>query len=138
MVYKKYIKRGGKRFGPYYFKTYRAKNGSVKSIYLGRDYKPKPKLDLRLTLVIVLVTLVLAVSYGNYTAFVSLEEGSSETPAEISSETDSDIETGNSEEILSEEVLVEEEIIEENPPEQVPVEELPIEEVNNEFSKHLP
>jgi len=41
MVYKKYIKRGGKKFGPYYFKSVRDKNGKVKSIYLGSNYKEK-------------------------------------------------------------------------------------------------
>ena len=35
MVYKKYISRAGKKFGPYYFKSVRTKDGKVKSVYLG-------------------------------------------------------------------------------------------------------
>jgi len=35
LVYKKYITRGGKKFGPYYFKSVRTPNGKVKSVYLG-------------------------------------------------------------------------------------------------------
>jgi len=35
MVHKRYIKRGGKTYGPYYYKNVRDNNGNVKSIYLG-------------------------------------------------------------------------------------------------------
>lgn len=40
MAYKKYIKRGNKVFGPYYYKSYRSK-GKVKKIYIGgkKEYK---------------------------------------------------------------------------------------------------
>ncbi|MBT6995015.1 hypothetical protein HN953_00115, partial [Candidatus Woesearchaeota archaeon] len=38
MVYKKYIYKKGKKFGPYYFKSIRDKNGSVKSVYLGKKH----------------------------------------------------------------------------------------------------
>jgi len=34
MVYKKYLKKGGKIFGPYYYESYR-QNGKVKKIYIG-------------------------------------------------------------------------------------------------------
>ncbi|MDP2926159.1 MAG: hypothetical protein Q8N99_07315 [Nanoarchaeota archaeon] len=40
MVYKRYIKRNGKLCGPYYYESYRDKNGKVISKYL-KDYKPK-------------------------------------------------------------------------------------------------
>ncbi len=37
MVYKKYIKKGGKTFGPYYYESYR-ENGKVKTRFiLGRN-----------------------------------------------------------------------------------------------------
>ena len=47
MVFKRYIKRDGKTFGPYYFKSYR-ENGKVKKIYIGgekeyRVWKDKEK-----------------------------------------------------------------------------------------------
>jgi len=35
VVYKKYIKRGGKLCGPYYYESIRLKDGSVKNVYLG-------------------------------------------------------------------------------------------------------
>ena len=38
-MYKIYRKRDGKRFGPYYYKTIRIKNGKTKTIYLGRTKK---------------------------------------------------------------------------------------------------
>lgn len=36
MVYKKYIKRRGKLYGPYYYKNIRDKHGRVKNIFLGK------------------------------------------------------------------------------------------------------
>ena len=38
MVYAKYIKRNGKKYGPYYYKSVRTVNGKVKTIYV----KEKP------------------------------------------------------------------------------------------------
>lgn len=38
MVYKKYIKRGNKIHGPYYYESYRDENGKTRSRYL-KDYK---------------------------------------------------------------------------------------------------
>lgn len=35
MVYKKYIKKKGKTFGPYYYESYRSKDGKVRTRYLG-------------------------------------------------------------------------------------------------------
>src|SRR3989344_7410693 len=42
MVYKRYVKRGGKIFGPYYYESYRDKDGKTKSLYLP-DYKDEEK-----------------------------------------------------------------------------------------------
>ncbi|NPE29623.1 hypothetical protein HNV12_17010, partial [Methanococcoides sp. SA1] len=44
MVYKKYIKKGGKTFGPYYYESYRDENGKVKKKYLGSTDPTKKKL----------------------------------------------------------------------------------------------
>ena len=41
-MYKKYIKKKGKRFGPYYFTSIR-KNSKVKSYYLGSNEKKAKK-----------------------------------------------------------------------------------------------
>lgn len=38
MVHKRYIKSGGKVYGPYFYKSIRTKDGKVKNIYLGEDY----------------------------------------------------------------------------------------------------
>ena len=35
-MYQKYIKRKGKKTGPYYYESFRLKNGKVKTIYLGK------------------------------------------------------------------------------------------------------
>jgi hypothetical protein len=44
LVYAKYIKRKGKRFGPYYYKSIRDENGNVRNIYVGRTLpKEKPE-----------------------------------------------------------------------------------------------
>jgi len=39
VVYKKFVKRGGKLSGPYFYTSARDAKGRVKSIYLGGDYK---------------------------------------------------------------------------------------------------
>ena len=38
MVYSKYVERNGKLFGPYYYTSIR-KNGRVKSVFLGKNFK---------------------------------------------------------------------------------------------------
>ncbi|MBL7051242.1 hypothetical protein ISS04_03720, partial [Candidatus Woesearchaeota archaeon] len=43
MVYAKYIKRDGKRFGPYYYKSVRTKDGKVKNVYIGTKLPKKKK-----------------------------------------------------------------------------------------------
>ena len=37
MVYKKYITRNGKKFGPYYCESYRDKDGKVKTRFFSLD-----------------------------------------------------------------------------------------------------
>ena len=43
MVIKRYIKRNGKVLGPYFYKNVRGKDGKVRSIYLGKDFKDESK-----------------------------------------------------------------------------------------------
>lgn len=43
MAYKRYFKRDGKTFGPYYYESYRDKNGDVKKRYIGKDNPEKKK-----------------------------------------------------------------------------------------------
>ena len=37
MAYKKYIYREGKKFGPYYYESYRDKDGKIRKKYLGTE-----------------------------------------------------------------------------------------------------
>ena len=39
MAYKRYVKRGGKVCGPYYYESYRDKSGKVKKRYVGLTNK---------------------------------------------------------------------------------------------------
>ncbi len=56
MVYKRYIKRGGKVFGPYYYESHRNSNGNVTTSYV----KSKPKNNsINSLLMFVLVGLIL-------------------------------------------------------------------------------
>ncbi|MDP1729155.1 MAG: hypothetical protein Q8L27_03065, partial [archaeon] len=43
MVYEKYIKKGGKTFGPYYYESYRDENGNVKTRFLGTNINDNKK-----------------------------------------------------------------------------------------------
>tara|TARA_Y100000310_G_scaffold56999_3_gene52246 strand:- start:13049 stop:18325 length:5277 start_codon:yes stop_codon:yes gene_type:complete len=61
MVHKKYIKRGGKIFGPYLYENYR-ENGVTKTRYLGKPEKKQKKgytrLVLNITFIVLLVFLL--------------------------------------------------------------------------------
>ena len=43
MVYRKWIKRDGKRFGPYYYESYRDSQGNVKTKYVAGPEELLPK-----------------------------------------------------------------------------------------------
>lgn len=64
MVYKKYIQRGGKKFGPYYYESYRDKDGKVKTRYVSPPKKQKTKIPstkLHIFLAISIVALLIFV-----------------------------------------------------------------------------
>lgn len=115
MVYKKYMYKGGKRFGPYYFKSVRNKDGSVSSIYLGKK-KPENNNFKFLGMIFLILSLVSLLGYFSYTTFVvsDVEESSSEV-----SVSDSEV---SYDEILQEDLPVKEDpTVEEKPNE--PIEE---------------
>ena len=64
-MYKKYIKRGGKVFGPYYYESYRDKEGNIKTRYVenpaGHYKKLTKKTGFALLFVCFLAVLILAV-----------------------------------------------------------------------------
>ena len=71
MVYKRYIKRGGKVCGPYYYESHRDKNGRVVSKYL-KGYKPKfkdmvpIKALLNISFILLLILIILFIGNLNY------------------------------------------------------------------------
>jgi hypothetical protein len=64
MVYKKYIKRNGKTFGPYYYESYR-ENGKVKTRFISGP-KNKDKRNWSKVIMISLVALLILGSIGYY------------------------------------------------------------------------
>jgi hypothetical protein len=46
MAYKRYFKRNGKTFGPYYYESYRDENGDVKKRYIGKINPDKKKISV--------------------------------------------------------------------------------------------
>jgi len=68
MVHKRYIKKKGKTYGPYYYKNVRDKDGSVKSIYLGNSLKQEKNHVVQHKILYVLLSLIfiLAVLSGFY------------------------------------------------------------------------
>jgi len=82
MVYKRYIKKGNKLYGPYYYKSHRKKDGRVVSKYLPDYHPPKKHKILLLFLGLILVVfLLLVISNLNY----SLIKISAENFEELSS-----------------------------------------------------
>jgi len=69
LVYKKYMYRGGKKFGPYYFKSVRNKEGSVSSIYLGKKNPENNKFKI-LGVIILIFCAVSLLGYLSYNAFI--------------------------------------------------------------------
>jgi len=78
MVYKKYIRRGKKTFGPYYYKSYRDNHGKVKTKFIsGPTKKDKiikksnklPYKNLFLILMLILVALI-SIVIGNLNYYV--------------------------------------------------------------------
>jgi len=79
MVYKKYIKRRGKVFGPYYYESYRDKKGNVKTRFISgpkRKDKIISKLNINknlyfisgIVLIFILTILILKFNFGIFTS----------------------------------------------------------------------
>lgn len=80
MVYKRFITKNGKKHGPYYYETYRGKDGKTHSRYLP-NYKPKRAVTRKINknisshkhvLIVILffsiIAIIVAVSFLNYQA----------------------------------------------------------------------
>ncbi|MBU0467008.1 MAG: hypothetical protein KKD94_02945 [Nanoarchaeota archaeon] len=102
MVYKKYIKRGKKLHGPYYYESYRDGSGKIKKRYLGTSLMKESvwKNKYFVLLVVFLVAFVLAGSF-KLTAFSVVDFG------------DGEIESGNGEVGVVEDESKESEVVRE-------------------------
>ncbi|MBU1103643.1 MAG: hypothetical protein KJ600_03755, partial [Nanoarchaeota archaeon] len=68
MVTKRYIKKGGKTYGPYFYESYRDRDGNVKKRYI-KDYKPSSQQNkLKISFAII---AVIAVSFLFYSFLIS-------------------------------------------------------------------
>jgi parallel beta-helix repeat protein len=87
LVYKKYIYREGKKFGPYYFKSVRTEDGKVKSVYLGKE-KPLNKFRLLPALlgVLILFSLLGIFSYNGFLTADIVSQNNTEIQEIIGSE----------------------------------------------------
>jgi parallel beta-helix repeat protein len=68
MVYKRYIKRGGKLCGPYYYESYRNEDGKIISKYL-KNYKPPRKIlvySVYFIFFVLFIFIILALGNLNY------------------------------------------------------------------------
>jgi len=87
MVFKRYIKRGEKVYGPYYYHSYRDKNGEVRKRYVGKEHTKKRnektisyKRYFIFLLVIILV-LVILVLRTDKTVLGYVVRGVTDTPS---------------------------------------------------------
>ena len=73
MAHAKYIKRGDKTYGPYFYKSVREKDGRVTKIYLGTELKKEKKYNSWLILAIILfvgsVLFIFGLKYTGYTIY---------------------------------------------------------------------
>ena len=65
MVFKRYIKRHGKKLGPYYYENVRGPNGKIKTVYVGTNPSQHPKHKLRKPLIFLIVILLLILILGS-------------------------------------------------------------------------
>ena len=128
MVYKKYVTRGGKKFGPYYFKSVREKDGRVRSVYLGTE-DPSRK-NLSFFGIFFLVALLFLVGFLGMFAYQGFQV------AEISVESSEDVSDSVEEDIVDEEII-EEEIVEEESEDEKPIEEAIIEEEQDVIDEEI-
>src|SRR3989344_2132648 len=95
MVFKRYIKRGDRVYGPYYYESYRDKDGVVQKKYVGMDDhssgvtksflapNPKPKKNMVrfLGVVIVLIFIALLLSQNIFSGDFSSDDSSFSLPS---------------------------------------------------------
>ncbi|MFH1801819.1 MAG: hypothetical protein ABH864_00020 [archaeon] len=76
MVYEKYIKRGNKLHGPYYYESYRDGAGKIKKRYLGTSLDNPPVWKREEFFLVLGIVFVLLLFGGmRMTGFVALDSG---------------------------------------------------------------
>ncbi|MBI2124717.1 hypothetical protein HYT92_02895 [Candidatus Pacearchaeota archaeon] len=85
MVFKRYIKRHGKKLGPYYYENIRSKDGKVKSVYVGTNPSHHPKHRIRKPLFFIILALLLVLVLGGSLFFFQnksyiVQKGAAEEP----------------------------------------------------------
>ena len=83
MAYKKYFYKFGKRFGPYYYHSYRDKKGNVGKRYMGKKNPDLNKIIIRILIALIITAIIFLsiVFYHSFTNKNSLSSGlSSEKP----------------------------------------------------------
>ena len=64
MAFKRYIRKHGKKLGPYYYENVRSPDGKVKTVYVGTNPEHHPKHKVRKPLVFIILALVLMLILG--------------------------------------------------------------------------
>ena len=70
LVFKRYIKRHGKKLGPYYYENVRGNDGRVKSVYVGANPHNHPKHKVRKPLFALILVLILILALGGSLFFL--------------------------------------------------------------------
>src|SRR4030042_1493262 len=77
MVYARYIKKGKKRLGPYYYKSVRTPEGKVRNVYVGKSPETRSKKEKTLSPLKAgfILLFILALAFGlSYTSFFIAKE----------------------------------------------------------------
>lgn len=64
-MFKRYIRKHGKRLGPYYYENVRTNKGEVKSVYVGTNPMHHPRHRIRKPLVFLILALALILALGS-------------------------------------------------------------------------
>ncbi|MEK6946055.1 MAG: hypothetical protein AABX32_00455, partial [Nanoarchaeota archaeon] len=69
-MFKRYIKKHGKKLGPYYYHNVRGNDGKIKSIYVGTNPQNHPKHKIRRPLFFLILVLILILILGGSLFFL--------------------------------------------------------------------
>ena len=70
LVFKRYIKKHGKKLGPYYYENVRSQDGKVKTVYVGTNPQHHPRHRIRRPLFLLILVLILILILGSALFFL--------------------------------------------------------------------